>query len=266
MDTLTVFLFILYIIIFVLNLIEIIYLVKHWCKGEWYLCSKLSIMNLAVVDFITGISGIGYVLMVNVFRYRVELTVRIIFAFGQLSSLSATVLLTFDRYIATIFPFKYRIWRTKPNVIICLTISWTISLALQTVYHVNVKSEEKFFCPMVAVSVSIFATSIFMIYAYWSIFRKMRTSRISLSGPSAFQERPRSQMEKKLSCISHFLTECFLLFTTPLAVIAILGCAGISIPRRVQYLVFDIFSLKSLADPIIFLGGYLIKGKCCCYR
>ena len=248
---------------FLLNLTEICHLIKN-LYGIWFKCPRFFIINLAAVDLVFGIGGIGHVLLTHLLKYKDIELFRILFIFGKSGSLTATALLTLDQFIATMYPFMHAKWRTQKCITLVLGGSWLITFLLQASHLLKIVQFRG--CRNLALSIIIIATGIFMISAYYWIIRNLRKTRIAiLDSTNAERElKPTRPIEKRLILTSLFMTVLFLTMTIPYAITNMLSCARINVSNDCHHITFIIFAVKTVIDPIIYLAGHARNTKMSC--
>ena len=235
-----------------LNMMEIGFLVKKWQKRTWFKHPNLFFMNLSVVDALTGVSGIVTATGLSNHGIKIILTI------GMFDSIIATAMLTWDRFVAVIFPFRFRAWRTKKNVTRCFICSWLISLILQVTFVVNDEFRQDDFhkyCPRIIASAFVIMTGCFVTSTYLLIYRALRRNRVyvDMSNPNSDFRKARINLDRKVLLVSSLTTLSYLVFTTPHAVVTILNCANVDINELAQSNTFLLFLIKSCIDPVIFL-------------
>ena len=265
---------IVYISSFCLNSLEIYILVKKPRTTKWYETRDVFLFNLAFLDFTFGFTGVVKTILKAIlsdFSTKNQAIFRVLLAFTTFSSVIAIGLLTVDMYIAAVYPFKFRLWRSKGNVCCALLSCWIIIGALQTAYQlqswhllVNVN-----ICRRIGVSLSTFITGIFLGYTYWRILKTLRTSRRLLSIDNSKHKSRRippqsvevlnkqKPAEKRLWYIGVFTTGSFLTLTMPYVIVGIVLCVGYTVPIRLRLYTYMIYMAKSPVHSMLFLVTYL---------
>ena len=245
-----------------LSLLQIYITVRRSRGKRWYEATDLFLLNLALLDFIFGLIGtIKTILKESLKDVHTEnvIVFRAMIAFSTFSSVIAIGALTIDMYIAAAYPFKFKLWRSKRNVLFTLLSSWVLIGALAAVPHVkslDLLSEGKS-CARIGVSLTTFIIGTFLGYTYWRIFNILHKSRTQFSGSNSncTEEviNKKKQAEKHLLYIGALVTCSFVTLTTPYVILNTILCAGYDIPIKYRIFCNMMYIAKSPVYCMIFL-------------
>ncbi len=184
---------------------------------------------------------------------------RLLSGYGQFSSLACACLLTLDRAIAVIYPFKYRLWRTKRTVMTALFICWLASIVLQLIYFFTYRCRTKLpekYCYRIIIIICLLAIVAFMVVANISVFNSFRRrTEVFSENTAAASNLSRRLLERRVVYVAFLSTNCVVLFTTPYAVVTLLKCFKVEVQIDVLLVVFLLFMMKSVINPLIFFAG-----------
>ena len=262
-----------------LNTVEISTLVRAMKAKKWC-CPDLFLLNQAIVNLIYGI----FALPLSIVGIVQDDATKSCFAastFGsscvhhivgilRYSSIMATFLVTFDRYIAVLHPLKFRLWRTKKYIILGISLSWGIAVILQ-IFAIFVRNSNggrrgdknkvrpQTICPRILIALNTFIIGILMVLMYIKIIRQIRSRRTDQNQlntvDSSEQTRNLRNTERKLFCIACSTTHLFVLTTLPDCILTILLCCGVDVPVEWRKFIREFVGIKSVTDPLIYLIG-----------
>ena len=178
---------------------------------------------------------------------------KLLFSYGQFSSLACTALLTLDRFIAVIFPLKYGCWRSKRSVSFALVICWVTSITMQLLYYLTrcaVPAAK--YCSRVIISIAISIFVFFIVAANLYVLRAFR--RRNKLFPNMMKTY-RRVIQRRVLYVAFLSTNCVALFTIPYAVVSILKCFALDMTWEFKLTIYFIFTLKSMFNPMIFFAS-----------
>ena len=114
-----------------LNILELAFLIRERKLKEPF---KMVIFSLAIADFVTlvGIFTVSFVWISNK-TFLVALLGMVFFSI--IASQLHIILITLQRFLAVLLPFRFKAMMTSRRCIICLVLVWSISLTLLAVQH-----------------------------------------------------------------------------------------------------------------------------------
>ena len=178
--------------------------------------SSFLILNFVIAD----ISGASIRLIQTVFKPKDQMIIMITFwllSAALLCSFVTAMFISFDRYVAVAFPFKYRATdRTKRTIVINTTVCF-FSLSLCSFLFFN-PSILNYLAPSVVYPVNIFILFAVILVFYTSTHRKFRQQRKQLFTLNTTIQQLRQQKlktEKNLANTMLLVSFILILFTTP---------------------------------------------------
>lgn len=185
---------------------------------------------------------------------------KLLFSYGQFSSLACTALLTLDRFIAVIFPLKYGHWRSKRSALLALGICWVTSVTMQLVYYLSrCANPETKYCLRVIISIAIIIAVFFIVASNLYVLRAFRKRNKLFPNMTKTYRRV---IQRRVLYVAFLSTNCVALFTIPYAVVSMLKCFSFFMTWEFKLMIYFIFTLKSMFNPMIFFGSrYFVRSN-----
>ena len=258
-----------------LSLLELVILIKRSRGRKWFDNPDIFLLNLAFFIFIFGVVGTsGSVTQMTVQDIpKASLNIfRTASSFATIGAVIALAVLTADMYIAAIYPFKLKLWRTRRNVSLALLSCWMLTGALGIAHQLKRWSviHKNTYCERMGINLSTFITGIFLGFAYWRIFQVLRRSRKTFNYGSSKQKKHKAPnenevsnrrrlAEKRLSHLGVFTTCFFVILTTPYVIMNIVNCAGYAVTQTHSLYLYMIYMARSPVHSIIFLVSHFLQ-------
>ncbi|XP_031553835.1 histamine H2 receptor-like, partial [Actinia tenebrosa] len=160
------------------------------------------ILSLAMTDLLVGILmdpistvfHLSEALKIDLVDIRVLHISYFILSTASILSLGA---LTIDRYVAVIYPLKYKSYLSTKKCIYLSLVIWLVSIGLSMVYF-------KFgyiFYSLIFASTAVLLTFLVLLFVYVSIFNRLRKQVRSLSRQRASSTQANRVNKKKISSL-----------------------------------------------------------------
>jgi hypothetical protein len=158
------------------------------------------ILCLAMTDLLVGILmdpvsvifHLSEALKINLVDIRILHILYFILSTASILSLGA---LTFDRYVAVIYPLKYKNYLSSKRSIIASVVIWLVSLGLSSVYF----KLGYIFYSLIFANTAVFLTFLVLLFVYISIYKRLHAQVNVLSHRRATDTRVNRINKKKLS-------------------------------------------------------------------
>ena len=145
------------------------------------------IANLAIADLLTGLNsslwGLQYAFQLP--QALTKAIFSILWTTVQTSFLTILVIMSLERYMAIVFPFKAQVWLSKTRTLKCCVAMWLISGMCGACMELS--GEIVQFCFMVVFEITILVTTLL----YYKIFMKLRQRRAFLASMQPIGARGR---------------------------------------------------------------------------
>ncbi len=166
----------LYLAIIAFNCIEVYLIAKKPAKKR--LKSERMLLSLSIGDILLGLNGvIGFLREIKVIpttRFIVTFLNSFII-FSVTFSILHIFLLTMDRFISVYYPIRRRTIMSNKLVDTSLAVIWVVSLVTSPLIVWHSIAHKSIIYP-VFLSIEVFPTLIFVLFAYVMIYRKLRGS------------------------------------------------------------------------------------------
>ena len=227
------------------------------------------IISLAFCDILLCISTLMHVTLLEYFMIDQRRIVYFIsyssITFSHICALASTWMITFNRMVVIVFPFKSLTWMTKSKITRILIIIWTLSIFVMAgfstlQYHLpSVHLYSKVITPLYTL------TFIILVTAYSIMFRRLKKTNNSVERSidgnnqiwnSALSVK-RNLQEKRLLLLSFRIVTSFMICSMPYLVFA-----GVSKPNPLSFCKTDnrvffglsvtLLTLNPVLDPLFY--------------
>ena len=256
-----------------MNTVEVCRL-YHIINANKWRCPNLYLLNQGTVNLVFSIVAMSVSILDTVHKGASEkelclnasvlgsLCLYSIVGILQNGSIIATFLLTFDRFIAVIYPLKFRLWRTKRNFAFGIIITWGIAIIFEllTAFASRDESDKAKVCtvkvcPRISISLATVIIGVFMLAMFLKIFRKIRSRRIEQNqlnmALNPEQTKNMRTREQKVLWVACSTNSFFALTTLPNFVLTILMCCGDCVSVECRKFIRRFVGVKVLVDPFI---------------
>lgn len=221
--------------------------------------SSFLILNLVVAD----LSGASISLLHKVYDPKDELAVNILLWFVAATlqcSFCTMMFVSFDRYVAIAFPFRYRVWENPKRTILINIAVWILSLSLSSLL-IFIPSVSSQFAPTKAYAANIFILFGIIVVFYTITHRSFRRQQKHLFSMKSINQQLRQQklrIEKNLANTMLLVSFSLQFFTSPYLVLFLFQEANcLSCIMNAYFQSFwsywpSLFALYYATNPIIY--------------
>ena len=176
------------------------------------------VANVAMADLLTGLNSSPWCLRYT-FQYS-ECLAKAIFSIMYTSSISSfftIFIMSLERYIAIMFPFKAQVWLSKARTIKSCVAVWFIAALLSALMFVF--GDIVLFCLGIIYEITIVVT-IFFYYKIAIKLRQRRTFLTSMQQPSARGTRANRDLQRDYQLMTAVVAITFIFIITALPYVA----------------------------------------------